>query len=263
MHEIKCGEIWGGIHTNDFDLSTSGIEASLYSSACQSGKGGDIYYFSVCGGDKITRIAIADVTGHGEEVSGTSQSLYKNLKKRMNNVKSHVILSDMNKVALHHGFKAITTAAIATFSRNNSRLFFSYAGHHPILTRNPFSQQWSSLELPITEYAANAPLGVSGDLIYEQSSRKMEAGTLVFLYTDGVVEAKNAAGELFGESRLLRALELAPDNIKAIKNSVLLALQKHAGEIFDHDDVTFMAIRIREKPPSLLSKVRMLLTNKK
>ena len=50
---------------------------------CDGGLGGDIYYFGVCKGDIITRLAIADVTGHGEAVSEISQYVYDTLKDHM------------------------------------------------------------------------------------------------------------------------------------------------------------------------------------
>jgi len=42
-----------------------------------------IYYFGVCRGDVITRLAIADVIGHGETVSEISQYVYEALKAHM------------------------------------------------------------------------------------------------------------------------------------------------------------------------------------
>jgi hypothetical protein len=45
--------------------------------------GGDIYFFGVCKGDTITRLAIADVTGHGEAVSEISRFVYDSLKAHM------------------------------------------------------------------------------------------------------------------------------------------------------------------------------------
>ena len=249
MHSINCGEIWGGIYGRDLDVCTSGIEASLFSSACMSGKGGDIYYISVCGSDLLTKIAIADVTGHGQEVSETSQCLYDSLKNRMNEMESNLVLCDMNNVAVEYGFNAITTAAIATFSRINHFIYFSYAGHHPILVKDSVKQQWSNLELPSAGRVANVPLGISKDLPYDIASQKVNKGDLLFLYTDGVVEAKNSEGELFGESKLLAVLNAASNNIKAIEDSVLTALLEHTGDKLEHDDVTFMAIRIREEMP--------------
>jgi hypothetical protein len=66
-HQIGCSEIWGGIQGEDLDVRTSGIVASLHSSAAVGAKGGDIYYISVGSNDLLTRIAIVDVTGHGED----------------------------------------------------------------------------------------------------------------------------------------------------------------------------------------------------
>ena len=80
---LKCDEIWGGIHDRDMEVSAGKVVASIYSAACCGGKGGDIYYFGVCKGDQITRLAIADVTGHGKAVSEVSRYVYDSLKRHM------------------------------------------------------------------------------------------------------------------------------------------------------------------------------------
>lgn len=244
MHEIKCGEIWGGVHGADLDVNTCGVDASLFSSPCDGGKGGDIYYFSVCDSDLLTRIAIADVTGHGKAVSDTSEWLYNSLRDRMNNADSNVILSDLNTLAVEHGYKAITTAAIAAFYRKNNQLSFSYAGHHPVMIRRKGDNNWTSLNLPDKLKPANAPLGVLKDLPFEQSSIPLKNGDMIFLYTDGVVEAKSPSGELFGEARLLLALRSSDGGPKAIKNAVLKSVKQHVQGELTHDDVTFTAVRI-------------------
>ena len=244
MHKINCGELWGGIHGTDVNATTSSIEAYLFSSACDGGKGGDIYYFSVCGDDLLTRIALADVVGHGNEVSDTSQWLYHSLKERMNMVEGNEVLSDMNTLAAEHGYKAMTTAVVAAFHRETNDLFYSYAGHHPVLISSSRDHKWTSLELPKTARTANLPLGVDPELPYDQSRISVRSGDLMFLYTDGVIEAPSPAGDLFGETALLAALESAPDGPKNVKNSVLDALNRHVNGDLVHDDVTFMAIRI-------------------
>jgi hypothetical protein len=80
---LECKEIWGGIHDRDIEVSAGKIIASIYSAACCGGRGGDIYYFGVCKGDIITRLAVADVTGHGETVSEVSRYVYDSLKAHM------------------------------------------------------------------------------------------------------------------------------------------------------------------------------------
>jgi hypothetical protein len=81
---LECKEIWGGIRNRDIEVSAGKVIGSIYSEpCCEGGKGGDIYYFGVCKGDTITRLAIADVTGHGEAVSEISQYVYDALKAHM------------------------------------------------------------------------------------------------------------------------------------------------------------------------------------
>ena len=80
---LECRGIWGGILNRDIEIAAGKVIGSIYSAACEGGQGGDIYYFGVCKGDIITRLAIADVTGHGEAVSEVSQYVYDSLKAHM------------------------------------------------------------------------------------------------------------------------------------------------------------------------------------
>jgi sigma-B regulation protein RsbU (phosphoserine phosphatase) len=77
---LECKGIWGGIHKRDTEISAGKVIGSIYSAPAGGGRGGDIYYFGVCKGDVITRLAIADVAGHGEAVSEISQYVYDSLK---------------------------------------------------------------------------------------------------------------------------------------------------------------------------------------
>ena len=81
---LECKELWGGIRNQNIEVSAGKVICSIFSSPCgEVGKGGDIYYFGVCRGDAISRLAIADVTGHGEAVSEISQYVYNTLKAHM------------------------------------------------------------------------------------------------------------------------------------------------------------------------------------
>jgi sigma-B regulation protein RsbU (phosphoserine phosphatase) len=81
---LECTGIWGGIRNLGIEITAGRIIASIYSAACcEGGKGGDVYYFGVCRGDIITRLAIADVVGHGEVVSEVSQYVYDSLRAHM------------------------------------------------------------------------------------------------------------------------------------------------------------------------------------
>ena len=80
---LECKEIWGGIRNRDVEISAGKVIGSIYSTSSEGVMGGDIYFFGVCKGDTITRLAIADVTGHGEAVSEISRYVYDSLKAHM------------------------------------------------------------------------------------------------------------------------------------------------------------------------------------
>jgi sigma-B regulation protein RsbU (phosphoserine phosphatase) len=245
VHRIRCAEIWGGIQNASLDACTGGIRASLFSSSCEGGRGGDVYYFSVCGHDVLTRVALADVTGHGESVSRVSQSLYDSLAARMNSRRGYKVLSDLNREAEKLGEQAISTATVIGFYRWTGRLYFSYAGHPPVLLYRRRKRKWSPLELPETEGLANLPIGITDQSRFDQGRMRLYRGDRLLLYTDGVIEAPDPGGSLFGVDRLIEVLNQAADQtIAVVKDTVLTALREHTGGPLTHDDVTVLAVEI-------------------
>ena len=79
---VRCSEIWGGNGNTDLDVCTNGINASVYSLACGGERGGDVYYLSVCTHDMMTRMVVADVRGHGAQVSQLSAWLHEEIQAR-------------------------------------------------------------------------------------------------------------------------------------------------------------------------------------
>jgi phosphoserine phosphatase RsbU/P len=134
-YRIRCETVWGGIEPVGIDLETKGVTVSLHSTASGGGRGGDIYYMSVCSIDLLTYMVIADVRGHGEQVSEISSWIYKGLQDRMNSLDAAGLLSDLNRMVHSRGSVAITTAAVVCHNNSNSTLYYSYAGHPPVLAR--------------------------------------------------------------------------------------------------------------------------------
>ena len=246
MYRLSCSELWGGIKNEDVDACSRTVTASLYSSACAGGKGGDIYYLSVCGRDALTRIAVADVQGHGETVSRISQWLYDSLRTHMNDLEGDRILADLNRLAGERGFEAITTAALVGVYRTDSHAYFSYAGHYPVLLRRHEDERWTpvTLDTPVSKLA-NLPLGVDADVTYEQRKLPVKSGDQLLFYTDGVIETPDRNGQLFGRARLDAVLnEVGKADPFALKSAVLSALRRHAEGELAHDDVTLLAIEV-------------------
>ena len=63
---LHCMEIWGGIEPVERSVSTPGLDLWVFSRPFHGDEqGGDVYYVTLCGGGVITRIVVADVSGHG------------------------------------------------------------------------------------------------------------------------------------------------------------------------------------------------------
>ena len=70
---MQCMEIWGGNQMVDNHVVMPGLDAWVYSRPYgQAAAGGDVHYVSSCATGRITRLLIADVSGHGSQVAQTA-----------------------------------------------------------------------------------------------------------------------------------------------------------------------------------------------
>ncbi len=75
--------------------------------------------------------------------------------------------------------------------------------------------------------------------------RRFDQALRLFLYTDGLIEAPNPDGCLFGQQTLIQLLEDDWDaSVVDLKNRVRRAFTQHTGGQWSHDDVTFMGLEI-------------------
>ena len=103
-------------------------------------------------------MVVADVRGHGEQVSEISSWLYECMGERMNSLDGAGVLSDLNRLVHERGFSAITTAAVVTYNIIDSRLSYSNAGHPPVLV-HVSGGRWLPLALETQSDKSNLPLG--------------------------------------------------------------------------------------------------------
>ncbi|MHC4534365.1 MAG: PP2C family protein-serine/threonine phosphatase [Planctomycetota bacterium] len=248
--QLECSGIWGGIHNRNLDVKAGKVIASIYSSSCNGGKGGDIYYFGVCRDDRITRLAIADVLGHGESVTQVSQFVYDSLKTHMCNLDSRTILGSVNKLVSSRGLEAMTTAAIIAYHSEEGKASVSYAGHPPILYRRTTEKNWS-FALPQDDGVkndstlTNIPLAIDHNTLYGNLSIPIASGDRLFVYTDGITDALSPESDLFGYERLKNILnEHKEAPLTELKSAVLQALYQHTQAGLVHDDVTLIALEV-------------------
>jgi sigma-B regulation protein RsbU (phosphoserine phosphatase) len=243
MHHLSCGEIWGGIRNCDDDIASAGLTASLYSLASDGGKGGDIYYLSLCDNNVLTRMVLADVVGHGEHVSKISKCIYDAIKVHMNDSGGEKLLSELNQTALKIGLDAMTTVVMAAFYKLDGNLYFVNAGHPPALIKPKNESNW--LELKSARGGNNPVLGVLSQPIYIQSAIRVNSGDCLVLYSDGLIEAYHKQKGFFTTSRLKDLLNQYPQtSTHRLKHIVIDEIRRFTGGSLKHDDVTIMIVKM-------------------
>lgn len=130
------------------------------------------------------------------------------------------------------------TVFAAALALDTGELSYCNAGHEP-----PYLRARSGVKrLPP---AARPPIGVPGTFAFAAESLRLAPGESLCALTDGVTEAMNARGELYGAARLERALgALPPGAAPAEVNAALIAdVKRFVGEAPASDDLTVLALR--------------------
>jgi sigma-B regulation protein RsbU (phosphoserine phosphatase) len=244
-YRIRCAEVWGGIDHIDTDIVTGGLTASVYSKASGGPRGGDVYYFSVCGGDQLTRIALADVQGHGESIAQVSAWLYDLVRDSLESLDSTEILKSLNMLMLEQHEQVTATVAIVSYYLGDHTLYFSYAGHPPVLLQKRTGAAWTPLDLDDEKGLVNLPLGMFPGVTYSQQTTSVDPGDRVFVYSDGITEYPSSQGVPIGPEWLIEHLQARSDRSTAeLKQTVLAALTGENASGADHDDMTLMVVEV-------------------
>jgi sigma-B regulation protein RsbU (phosphoserine phosphatase) len=117
-------------------------------------------------------------------------------------------------------------------------LTYVNAGHNPPLVCRGIDSALAELS------ATGMAVGVVPDAEYAAGAAILGPGDVMVLYTDGITEAENAAGEMFGDGRLREAVAGARMLPPAgIVGAILEAVQAFTGTAPQSDDITLMVIR--------------------
>ena len=204
--------------------------------------GGD-YYDVVQAPDGSFLVAIADVAGKGVPAALLSSMLQAALRTQARSVESPAtILRNINALVYRgtavHQF---ATFFLARVSADGNRMTYSNAGHNwPALLRKNGERQWLQ--------CGGTILGIMEDVAMEEASLDLYAGDLLVFYTDGISEATNVDGELYGEERLVDFVAGLPPalNPESIAVSILKEIERHLGRLEAQDDRTLVVLRVQE-----------------
>jgi len=242
---LVCREVWGGNRRAYGPIALPGVRGVLYSKPCSGGRGGDVHFLSVCGSGLLSRMCIADVTGHGEKVAKVSETMHAHLQRCINWTDQRKVLRDLNVRLARIGLDSMTTAAAMTYFPPTGRLSISYAGHEPGWFYDCATDVWERFELLEADARlSNLPLAVERKVRYSRRSVRVQRGDRLLMVTDGVLEAGNPVGEKFGPARVTKLLQQHRHlDCAALGARLIAALHAHTQTAsLEHDDVTFLLI---------------------
>jgi sigma-B regulation protein RsbU (phosphoserine phosphatase) len=204
---------------------------------------------SACDHDLIARVALADVSGHGRAVSSMAETLQRLMRKNINIWDQSDFMRGLNDTLLRSRQHKYATAIVLSIHRITGALAFSNAGHLPPLWYHARRKTWGWLKEdddPVAKKGWGLPIGLIPGTDYRQTVVTLEPSDLVVLYTDGVTEAEDDAGESLDREQLLKWAREAPiDSPEALGQALLRRLESFQGRC-RNDDETLIVLQ-REK----------------
>jgi serine phosphatase RsbU (regulator of sigma subunit) len=251
---MQCMEVWGGNQRTDSGVIMPGLDAWIYSEPWQNETaGGDVHYLSSCASGQVVRMLVADVSGHGSAVASTASQLRVLMRRYVNDHDQGRFVRSLNREFTAASTNGIFATAVAmTFDSPTNNLLICNAGHPPPLWYQSSKRQWTYL-VPKEAESANVPWGIEDGVEYEQFAVRLRVGDLVLCYTDSLVEARDASGELIGQAGLLELVrKLDMPEPAGLVSRILKTIEQQGKGHLDRDDVTCLLIRpngLRPKVP--------------
>ena len=202
--------------------------------------GGDLYDFFRLD-ERHVFVLIGDVSGKGVPASlfmSITKALSKSVALRQRPDLRSVLTQTNVEIARENPEALFVTVFAAVLDADSGTLEYWNAGHDAPLLK---SAQLGSLE----SAHGGPPLGVLDEFDYGSDRATLFPGDTLVLFTDGVTEAINAAGEFYGRQRLetVLARASADTTAKDLLQMILDDLREFVGAAEPSDDVTLLVLR--------------------
>ncbi len=229
--------------------SVPGITSDcLYSSATkQALVGGDFYTLIRLPDDRVVMI-LGDVSGKGVEAASMSALVKTALSAyAWEGMGPQRMARSLNSMLM--GFSRLETFAtmfIAKIDLRQGYATYCSAGHPPsMLVHAPSDGAQGDISTAEIELMSvqSGVVGAFETMNYEAGSFEFSPGDILFMYTDGAIEARDPAGDFFGEQRLRDTLlREASSGVDGLCGRMLSALDTFAASALE-DDVAMVALR--------------------
>ncbi len=220
---LQCMEITGSNRALRHTVRAPGLDLWIDSRPLGTGGGGDVHYVSTCGAGYVTRLALADVSGHGESVDRLALALRKLMRNTSTRSIRRVLpVRSTGELAAGDDSGRFAHGSFADLLRPTRHLMLCNAGHGRPLWYSATRDVWQFLDLATAgdcqslktstaryhlERLANLPLGILDPIDYEQFAIELGPGDRLVLCTDAITESFDSAGQMLGETGLLALVE--------------------------------------------------------
>jgi sigma-B regulation protein RsbU (phosphoserine phosphatase) len=217
----------------------------IYAMSLYSQKVGGDYHDFLCigeGGKQRLCVTVGDVSGHGvpSAITMATARAFLRLRASLPGTLAEIITDVNQKFVEDVEYSGeFMTLFLARIDRGALKMEWVRAGHDPGLLYDFHRDTFHELA------GEGAPLGLSEQTRFAESATIIKPGQIVFIGTDGIWEARNRAGEMFGKRRLLEQIRrLAEEDAQALVLAVLDAVEDFRDPNEAADDMTFMAIKV-------------------
>ncbi len=235
-------------------LPKSTLESELFSirgfyqpaSEC----GGDLWFYHHEGCKVL--VFVADATGHGVSAalitSAARATLAVATSEKIWDPARILDLCNKTLCETSKGAKMMTAFAIVLDTQSNTLIYANASHEPPFLIPVKRDQKLTKNNLEFLTDATGKRLGQDLDTQYKASTHKMEKGQCLFLYTDGLTDAINAANEAFGERKMLKeAVDVANKQANSVYHDTLVkTVQGHIEKATQPDDITFVSVMLKD-----------------
>ncbi len=201
--------------------------------------GGDFYDFFLIDEDHLG-LVIADVSGKGVPAAlfMMASKMLINTYATFGGTPADILGAVNERVCGYDADFMFVTVWLGILEISTGKMTCCNAGHeYPVLKKAN-----GSFEMIKDKHGLS--VGAMAGVKYRNYELLFEKGDTLFVYTDGVPESTNNALELFGNERMLEALNSAPDSsLQELLGYVKKASEEFVGDAVQFDDLTMLAIR--------------------
>jgi phosphoserine phosphatase RsbU/P len=248
-HRLQCAETWASNQGTSSTADLPGLRVWVHSTPFGPGDaGGDVHYVSVCPSCIVSRIALADVSGHGRAVESLGAKLQELMQTYLTELEQASLMRDLNEAVIEKldGVHYATMVAVG-FHGRRGLLVMTNAGHPPAFWYRTNRDEWSWFESPRAGDEVGVrgtPLGLLPNVSYDRMIVKPDPGDLIVLYSDGVSEATNPAGNELGRDDLMTmARALKPTSAETFGTELVEAVREFRGGRAPEDDETIIVLQ--------------------